>query len=343
MGRKKVEIKRIENKSSRQVTFCKRRNGLIEKARQLSVLCESSVAVLVVSATGKLYNSSSGDKLNNVVAKIYMFLVFVLFCHFVIMIFIFSINCTNFILILHVIPEKNLHVLIRAQCCLMVETCFQMGRTGPRPSRMKHSPQVPNFFETLYIHKPPNLSKEKRINWDIEVLTFPEMLNPLSCLTLYGVSPIFQPKIYTKIFLNRPIVLSKIIDRYKIQQADDLQTLDLEEITRNYLPHKKLLELVQSNLEEANVDGVSVDSLNSLEEQLETALSVTRTTKTKLMMEFLKTRREKEKLLIEENLVLASKVTEIWKQTFLVTRDETSMLPEYRFGNNPPETLSLLK
>ncbi|KAH0923067.1 hypothetical protein HID58_023085 [Brassica napus] len=151
------------------------------------------------------------------------------------------------------------------------------------------------------------------------------MLNPLSCLTLYGVSPIFQPK---------------IIDRYKIQQADDLQTLDLEEITRNYLPHKKLLELVQSNLEEANVDGVSVDSLNSLEEQLETALSVTRATKTKLMMEFLKTRREKEKLLIEENLVLASK---IWKQTFLVTRDETSMLPEYRFGNNPPETLSLLK
>ncbi|KAF2613463.1 hypothetical protein F2Q70_00010793 [Brassica cretica] len=61
--------------------------------------------------------------------------------------------------------------------------------------------------------------------------------------------------------------VSKIIDRYKLQQADDLQTLDLEEKTRNYLPHKKLLELVQSNLEEANVDGVSVDSLNSLEER----------------------------------------------------------------------------
>ncbi|XP_013729788.2 agamous-like MADS-box protein AGL31 [Brassica napus] len=131
MGRRKVQIKRIENKSSRQVTFCKRRNGLIEKARQLSVLCESSVAVLVVSAIGKLYNSSSGDN------------------------------------------------------------------------------------------------------------------------------------------------MSKIIDRYKIQQADDLQTL--------------------------------------------------------------------EKLLMEENLVLASKVTEIWKQTFLVTRDETLMLPEYSFGDNTPETLSLLK
>ncbi|CAN6812813.1 unnamed protein product [Brassica oleracea] len=63
MGRRKVEIKRIEDKSSRQVTFCKRRNGLIEKARQLSVLCGSSVAVLIVSSTGKVYSSSSGDSM----------------------------------------------------------------------------------------------------------------------------------------------------------------------------------------------------------------------------------------------------------------------------------------
>ncbi|KAG2327129.1 hypothetical protein Bca52824_009857 [Brassica carinata] len=168
MGRRKVEIKRIENKSSRQVTFSKRRNGLIEKSRQLSVLCESSVAVLVVSATDKLYSSSSGDN------------------------------------------------------------------------------------------------------------------------------------------------MSKIIERYQIQQADDLKTLDLEEKTRNYLPHKELLKLVPSNLEEANVNGVSVDSLISLEEELETALSVTRSTK-------------------------------IGKQTFLVTRDETAMLPEFSSGNYPPETLSLLK
>ncbi|KAG7550154.1 Transcription factor MADS-box [Arabidopsis thaliana x Arabidopsis arenosa] len=62
MGSKKLEIKRIENKSSRQVTFSKRRNGLIEKARQLSVLCDASVALLVVSASGKLYSFSSGDK-----------------------------------------------------------------------------------------------------------------------------------------------------------------------------------------------------------------------------------------------------------------------------------------
>nr|AAP31681.1 flowering locus C [Brassica rapa] len=63
MGRKKLEIKRMENKSSRQVTFSKRRSGLIEKARQLSVLCDASVALLVVSSSGKLYSFSAGDNL----------------------------------------------------------------------------------------------------------------------------------------------------------------------------------------------------------------------------------------------------------------------------------------
>ncbi|CAH2043413.1 unnamed protein product [Thlaspi arvense] len=165
MGRRKVEIKRIEKKSSRQVTFSKRRSGLIEKGRQLSILCESSVAVLVVSASGKLYNASSGDN------------------------------------------------------------------------------------------------------------------------------------------------MSEIIDRYDIQHADELRVLDIDEKTRNYLPHKELLELVQSTLEEPKVDNVSVDSLNSVEDQLEVALSITRARKSELMLECVKTLQEKEKMMIEENHVLASQVT----------------------------------
>ncbi|KFK28191.1 hypothetical protein AALP_AA8G484000 [Arabis alpina] len=196
MGRRKLEIKRIEKKSSRQVTFSKRRNGLIEKARQLSILCESSVAVLVVSASGKLYNFSSGDNMSN------------------------------------------------------------------------------------------------------------------------------------------------IIDRYGTQHADQLKALDLAKNFRNYLPHKELLELVQSNLEEPNVGNVSVDSLISVEEQLETALSVTRARKTELMMELVKTLQEKEKLLIEENQVLAS---QMGRNTFLVTEEERATPPESNSGIIPPETLSLLK
>nr|UBT84115.1 MADS-affecting flowering-related transcription factor 8.2 [Arabis nova subsp. iberica] len=185
MGRRKVEIKRIEKKSSRQVTFSKRRNGLIEKARQISILCDSYVAVLVVSASGKLYNSSSGDNMSN------------------------------------------------------------------------------------------------------------------------------------------------IIHRYEIQHADELKALDLAEKIRNYLPNKELLELVQSNLEEPNIG--NVDSLISVEEQLETALSATRARKTELMMELVKTLQEKEKLLIEENQVL------------LAIEMGRNMSPKNNSGNNLPETLSLLK
>ncbi|ANM70538.1 AGAMOUS-like 31 [Arabidopsis thaliana] len=185
MGRKKVEIKRIENKSSRQVTFSKRRNGLIEKARQLSILCESSIAVLVVSGSGKLYKSASGDN------------------------------------------------------------------------------------------------------------------------------------------------MSKIIDRYEIHHADELEALDLAEKTRNYLPLKELLEIVQS-----------VDTLISLEEQLETALSVTRARKTELMMGEVKSLQKTENLLREENQTLASQVG---KKTFLVIEGDRGMSWENGSGNKVRETLPLLK
>ncbi|KAF7804067.1 agamous-like MADS-box protein AGL18 [Senna tora] len=59
MGRGKIEIKKIENVNSRQVTFSKRRNGLLKKAKELSVLCDAEVAVIVFSSTGKLYQFSS--------------------------------------------------------------------------------------------------------------------------------------------------------------------------------------------------------------------------------------------------------------------------------------------
>lgn len=55
MGRGKIEIKRIENKTNRQVTFCKRRNGLLKKAYELSVLCDAEIALIVFSNRGRLY------------------------------------------------------------------------------------------------------------------------------------------------------------------------------------------------------------------------------------------------------------------------------------------------
>ncbi|XP_010444482.1 PREDICTED: protein MADS AFFECTING FLOWERING 5-like [Camelina sativa] len=197
MGRRRVEIKRIEDKNSRQVTFCKRRNGLMEKARQLSVLCGSSVALFIVSSTGKLYSFSSGDS------------------------------------------------------------------------------------------------------------------------------------------------MAKILSHYETKNVDDRRTLDLVEKTPDYLSNEELLEIVQCKLEEAKGDNVSVESLISIEEQFKKALSVTRARKTKLMMELVKTLQDKEKLLKEENKVLASQMREMKK--LLETEDERAMSPGNSSGNNPPETLRLLK
>ncbi|KAI3458217.1 hypothetical protein Pfo_014880 [Paulownia fortunei] len=53
MVRGKVQMKRIENASSRQVTFSKRRNGLLKKAYELSVLCDAE-AQLFKEEIGKL-------------------------------------------------------------------------------------------------------------------------------------------------------------------------------------------------------------------------------------------------------------------------------------------------
>lgn len=54
-------MRRIENETSRQVTFSKRRNGLLKKAYELSVLCDAQVALIIFSQKGKLYEFSSSN------------------------------------------------------------------------------------------------------------------------------------------------------------------------------------------------------------------------------------------------------------------------------------------
>ncbi|KAI5598547.1 hypothetical protein POPTR_002G151700v4 [Populus trichocarpa] len=61
MVRGKTQMRRIENATSRQVTFSKRRNGLLKKAFELSVLCDAEVAVIVFSPRGKLYEFGSSS------------------------------------------------------------------------------------------------------------------------------------------------------------------------------------------------------------------------------------------------------------------------------------------
>ena len=54
-GRKKIEIKQIEEKSNLQVTFSKRRGGLVKKASELSLLCGAQVAILAFSPGKKVF------------------------------------------------------------------------------------------------------------------------------------------------------------------------------------------------------------------------------------------------------------------------------------------------
>ncbi|CAI8607339.1 unnamed protein product [Vicia faba] len=66
MVRGKTEMKRIENATSRQVTFSKRRNGLMKKAFELSVLCDAEIALIVFSPRGRLYEFASSSILETI-------------------------------------------------------------------------------------------------------------------------------------------------------------------------------------------------------------------------------------------------------------------------------------
>ncbi|KAG2665903.1 hypothetical protein I3843_15G026500 [Carya illinoinensis] len=59
MGRGKIEIKRIENSSNRQVTYSKRRNGIIKKAKEISVLCDAKVSLVIIGSSGKMHDYCS--------------------------------------------------------------------------------------------------------------------------------------------------------------------------------------------------------------------------------------------------------------------------------------------
>ncbi|XP_021611928.1 MADS-box protein SOC1 isoform X1 [Manihot esculenta] len=61
MVRGKTQMRRIENATSRQVTFSKRRNGLLKKAFELSVLCDAEVALIIFSPRGKLYEFANSS------------------------------------------------------------------------------------------------------------------------------------------------------------------------------------------------------------------------------------------------------------------------------------------
>ncbi|GMI76844.1 AGAMOUS-like 31, MADS AFFECTING FLOWERING 2 [Hibiscus trionum] len=69
MGRVKVEVKRIQEKKRRQVTFSKRKNGLMKKAGDLAVLCDVDVALIIISSTGLPYQFSTAQSLRQILDR----------------------------------------------------------------------------------------------------------------------------------------------------------------------------------------------------------------------------------------------------------------------------------
>ncbi|KAL1291314.1 hypothetical protein HN51_059866 [Arachis hypogaea] len=69
MGRGRVQLKRIENKINRQVTFSKRRAGLVKKANEISVLCDAEVALIIFSTKGKLFQFSSDSCMERIIER----------------------------------------------------------------------------------------------------------------------------------------------------------------------------------------------------------------------------------------------------------------------------------
>ena len=63
MGKKKItHVGLIDNKISRNVTFCKRKKGLIKKAMEMSLLCGQHVALHIYDSTKSklvVYHSST--------------------------------------------------------------------------------------------------------------------------------------------------------------------------------------------------------------------------------------------------------------------------------------------
>ncbi|CAG8495751.1 1557_t:CDS:2 [Paraglomus occultum] len=61
MGRKKIQIKPIKDERNRQVTFLKRKFGLMKKAYELSVLCDCEIALIIFNSNNKLVQYASTD------------------------------------------------------------------------------------------------------------------------------------------------------------------------------------------------------------------------------------------------------------------------------------------
>ncbi|KAJ3697282.1 hypothetical protein LUZ61_000987 [Rhynchospora tenuis] len=69
MVRGRLELGRVENKASRQISFSKRRNGLLKKAHELSKQCDADVGLIIFSPKGSLYEFSTSNCMEKIIDR----------------------------------------------------------------------------------------------------------------------------------------------------------------------------------------------------------------------------------------------------------------------------------
>ncbi|GLJ20437.1 hypothetical protein SUGI_0371410 [Cryptomeria japonica] len=72
MGRRRIEIEKIKNPSTRQLTFSKRRGGLVKKAQELSILCSADVGLVIFSSNGKLFTHPDSSNLQGILERYHL-------------------------------------------------------------------------------------------------------------------------------------------------------------------------------------------------------------------------------------------------------------------------------
>ncbi|KAL1094474.1 hypothetical protein V6Z11_D06G095600 [Gossypium hirsutum] len=72
MGRKKLKIQRLKDMKARQAKYSKRKRGILKKAKELSILCDVELVLLLSSPTGKptLFVGQNPNGLYNILQKV---------------------------------------------------------------------------------------------------------------------------------------------------------------------------------------------------------------------------------------------------------------------------------
>ncbi|XP_059286874.1 agamous-like MADS-box protein AGL27 isoform X3 [Lycium ferocissimum] len=147
-----------------------------------------------------------------------------------------------------------------------------------------------------------------------------------------------------------PTSLTGILQRYEShveaekEISAEIQVAENSKYSR-FMTMGELLQTTGRQLEEASADDLTVTDLSHLENELQSALTQTRSRKTHLMLESVKGLHEKEKLLREENKLLEDNIARIKKNRKVneMSTDSTDLPPPHVICVQQRVTLNFLQ